>query len=183
MLHLPAELQPLSEKLTDALLEPVLAEWPTGDEGAKAGYTVAHQAERLGRVLIPALHEVLQNARIAYLFREDMKAGGRRKLGQASKVGAKVHFLTEHDFILELNWSAWRELTSEQRIALVDHELEHCDYDFETSRFTLRDHDVEEFGAIVRRWGLWQPTLERFGRDVSQALAQTELFASAPGGA
>ena len=36
-------------------------------------------------------------------------------------------------------------------------------------------HDVEEFSAIVEKWGLWMPDLERFGKVVTEA-SQMSLF-------
>jgi hypothetical protein len=40
----------------------------------------------------------------------------------------------------------------------------------------LLGHDVEEFHAIVSRWGLWKPDLKVFGNHVRNA-PQFELFA------
>jgi hypothetical protein len=75
--------------------------------------------------------------------------------------------------VLVFNWQAWAQLTPPQRIALVDHELAHCEQT--DAGWTMAGHDVEEFRSIVGRWGLWTPDLREFHTTASHA--QTDLFA------
>jgi hypothetical protein len=49
-----------------------------------------------------------------------------------------------------------------QREALVFHELCHIDYDAEKDKFGTRDHDVEEFGRVVSKYGLWRDDTKMF---------------------
>lgn len=169
-MQLPDLLRPHEAALVRALAaSPVMADWPEGE-----GYLVAESPEAVAAVLIPILHDHLRRpsvARIAYLFRETIKNAA----GKAGKAGAKLTYLADLDFTIEFNWTSWRSLTAEQRVALVDHELAHCAWDGEKERWALREHDIEEFRDIVQRWGLWHPALERFGKDV--IAAQTDLFA------
>jgi hypothetical protein len=163
---LPHALQPSFPKLVAALQVPDLASWPEGETIQEAT-----QYGGLSALLIDTLHPQLRSARFAYLYRETLERGGEIKLATVSKASAKVRFLTDLDFIVDVNWTAWRQLSGPQRLALVDHELCHCDRD-ENGRAVLIPHDVEEFGAIITRWGLWQPNLVRF----AQAMRQLDLF-------
>ena len=54
-------------------------------------------------------------------------------------------------------------LNHAQRLALLDHELCHVMGDTDTG-FTMRDHDIEEFNAVIERHGAWS-------RDVVEFLA------------
>jgi len=57
-----------------------------------------------------------------------------------------------------LNW--WRWATDEQRVAIVDHELMHCQYDLDTEKPSVRKHDFEGFVDEVQRHGAWDKRLE-----------------------
>lgn len=168
---LPKELHALSDAIERAALIPIGAAW---DEERKV--ESCEPARQIAFLLIPQLHEHLESAKIVYLFREDMKDRCRVKLGTAKKASAEVAYLTDYDFILTFNWTAWRTLLPSQRVALVDHELCHCGIDMEKGGYAMVPHDVEEFGSIVRRWGLWKPDLRNFGRDVAEAMGQGDLF-------
>lgn len=82
-------------------------------------------------------------------------------------------------FVIEIARDTWDELDRDQRTALLDHELCHCltDTDDETGQLILKlvSHDVEEFEAIVRRHGLWEPDLSSFGAAVAES-AQLRLI-------
>ena len=144
--------------------------WPEGERVLRA-----YGPELIAAVLIKAFHVHLRKRSIAYLWVERMSDGGMEKLGTASRAAAKVKFLAEVDFILTFNHTAWKVLSTDQRVALVDHELTHCTIDGESLAPLLVPHDVEEFGAIVRKYGLWKPDLKRFGL-VVDAVQQPSLF-------
>jgi predicted metallopeptidase len=176
-MDLPTILEPHRHSLESALAVAVPAIFADDDESVT--YRLADQPDAIARVLIRAIHNELLNASIVYLFRERTTSGKDQvKLGHASRAAGRLHFLTEHDFVLEFNWEAWRDLTAEQRVALVDHELCHCTMDDESGNYAMRPHDVEEFGEIVHRWGLWKSDLMQFGPVVRTAMAQTEMFAA-----
>lgn len=168
-LLLPDSLKGARAHLEKALGTPVEATWDPND-----GFRTADQARAIGRALIEQLHQDLVNARISYLFREDIS----KVWAKASKAGAKLAFLADIDFTIEFSWTTWLRLTAEQRIALVDHELCHCSRGDEGG-WVLIEHDVEEFNGIVHRWGLWRPSL----RNLKGAwdLAQIELPLDRPG--
>ncbi len=171
-LVLPAELGGVADKLTRAVREvEILGAWPED----KPAYVAAPQAEAIASPLIAALHTHLVNAKVAYLFREDMKRRGMVRLGVASKAGTKLVYLTGYDFVLDFNWSYWGKLSPVQRIALVDHELTHCVRGPEGEGWAVAAHDVEEFSSIVQRWGLWTPDLREFSKAAQRS--QIDLFA------
>jgi hypothetical protein len=146
----------------------VFAEWDENDS-----YREAEQPARIGRALVDAIHKHLANAKIGYLFREKMAEHDKTKLAKASKVGAKLAFYTDLDFLIEVNHEAWMTLSQEQRVALIDHELCHFGVEDDTkgdTRHLLLSHDVEEFEAIVKRWGFWKPDLTKFGVVVGEQL-------------
>lgn len=147
--------------------------WP--DDTA---FQKAEQAQAIGGVLVATLHRHLVGADIGYVFRENMATHDRTTLAKASKAGAKLGFFAGLDLCIDVNHTAWLTLSNEQRVALIDHEL--CHFGVEDTdkglRYALLSHDVEEFGAIVTRWGLWKPDLRAFGRVVAE---QAELFAQA----
>lgn len=163
--HLSPELQDAKTDLEIALKGNVRAIWPEGE-----AYLEAKQPREIAEALIDHLCPELQRARIAYLFREELAPKGEKvHLAHAAKASAKLAYLAEIDFVIEVNWSAYRTLTPAQRVALMDHELSHCSRDAERDKWVLLAHDVEEFSGVVRRHGLWKPDLQQFK-------AQLDLF-------
>lgn len=152
------------EKVTEKV--PLLAEWPEDEKMREAD-----QPRAMADVLIPAFHPEIQNAKIAYLFVQTMGSRNRTVAAKTALLSRKVKFLSEFDFCITFNWTIWKGLNPAQRAALVDHELEHCGV-ADDGRYISLSHDLEEFNAIVRRWGLWQEGLHQF---VEAARPQLEL--------
>lgn len=146
--------------------------WPHPDKVVDA-----KQPRAIAEAMIPALHPHLKDARIGYLWVEAMEKKGRIVLGKASVCNAKLRHYGEVDFLIEWNWSAWKELEPHQLAALVDHELMHCNLEEKKDevKAVMVSHDIEEFGPIVSRWGLWKPDLQQFAAHVQKAL-QLDLF-------
>lgn len=135
----------------------------------------AYGPEEIAKILIKQFHVGIRKCSIAYLWTENMGQGAKVTLGKAAKAPARWQFIAQVDFVLVFNHSAWRILTEEQKIALVDHELMHCDIDGEKDKAMIVPHDIEEFGLIVKRWGLWKPDLQSFG-DACVIARQGDLF-------
>jgi hypothetical protein len=117
--------------------------------------------------LIRAHHSHLTNAKIRLIERSpNWKVKGKLVFGTAKKASDLERALdgTDLDFIITINAEAfWSEtLTDTERAAILDHELCHCAYDFEKEEYFIRTHDVEEFGEIISRYGVWTPDLEAF---------------------
>ncbi len=134
--------------------------------------------------LIEKHHRHLRQASIrfawAYSWAED--ADGFITLGQAKKIGELERDATGVDFYLILNNAIWQELGEAERVALIDHELSHCEVCYDEKGeprrdvrdrivYRLRKHDFEGFGANVRRHGKNAPGWTSFAKQ-----AQLELF-------
>lgn len=149
-------------------------------------------------------HLVDGEARIDWLLKRDEKVkGGRQILGTAHmpKVQGDLNpcfvwmlariFRREPDFLIILDKRYWLESSARLREILVYHELTHCihktdgndepryDWD-ERPVWGLRGHDVEEFTAVVQRYGAWNVELETF-RDALNAHAEaTQISRGTP---
>jgi predicted metallopeptidase len=164
-LKLPEGLQFHEPAIAQALGVAVPGAWPEDER-----ILPAEQPQALGTVLVDALHRHLVDARIAWVFVKDKRERDVVRLGHAAKASTKVRFLAAVDYVIELNWTAWCTLSPAQRIAIVDHELCHCAGKDANGHWMERGHDVEEFGAIVGRWGLWKDDLKDFGRVVARQI-------------
>ena len=152
--------------------------WPQGEKVIEA-----RQPRAIAEALIPVLHPHLKGARIAYLWFEDNEKNGKTILGHASKANPKVRFFGDVEFLIEFNHTRWKKASPLQLAALVDHELMHCGVEEKDGeeRPVMIAHDIEEFGPIVSRWGLWKSDLKAFGEHVRQAY-QLDLFGGADSG-
>jgi len=121
-------------------------------------------------------HEHLEEARIALAFKIGTRASpeGVTSIGKAKKISDADKLLSDFDFLILLNEEFWssEEVDRSQRMALLDHELTHCQVKLDKQGEPVRDaagrpvwrirrHDVEEFHDVARRWGLWTSTLEK----------------------
>lgn len=158
-LQLPDILREYQDDLAQALRAPLLRSW---DETEK--FHEAEQPAAVGRVLIKAIHTHLANARIGYLYREKIERRGMLVWAQVSKAGGKLGYFSDLDFLMEINWTQWIALDQARRVALIDHELTHCERE-ETDageKYVVAPHDLEEFNSIARRWGSWRPSIAHF---------------------
>lgn len=112
----------------------------------------------IARTLIDDYHSDLEDAKIGFVFRsEASSSGGFSVLGHASKVSGQLRALLDFDFIIWLAKDVYERMDENYRMALIDHELCHCTIiDGEAK---MVHHDVEEFKAVIGRWGLWDATL------------------------
>jgi predicted metallopeptidase len=134
----------------------------------KLTYWKSEEIADIAEQLIASYHEHLAGETIIYLFRsEHSEEKGKITLGKARKITGLNAFLATKPieeepveppvlYVIEIAYDTWLKLTGPQRIALVDHELQHITPD------GLRAHDVEEFRAIVARHGMWKPDLKDF---------------------
>lgn len=166
-LTLPDELAKSHLALEHAVQALQPTTWPEGTKRLEAT-----QASLIAKALISKIHKDVRKAQVGYLFRERMQDRGMVKLATAKKANADLEYFAELDFVIDFNHEAWLQLTPIAKIALVDHELAHLGIDDEGG-FCLVPHDIEEFSAIVQRWGLWRPSLITFGHVCSQ---QVEIF-------
>lgn len=128
---------------------------------SEAPQSVIHTAEEL----IRQYHPDLEEAQIAFVMRsEPQKRGPRYILGSACKVPQKMQPYLEYDFLIWLSESDYTNMSDAEREALIDHELCHCSQNGDG--WTLLDHDIQEFAAIIARHGLWTTDLRRMDKAV-----------------
>lgn len=134
--------------------------------------------------LVAAHHDDLCDARIALAWNTAWQpdVDGRVTLGKCKKASDLDRELAEFDFVIILRREFWEHplATDLQRKALLDHELQHAtvtlDEDDEPRLdergrivYRIRKHDIEEFGAIVARYGLYKRDLQWFVAQVPKA--------------
>ena len=123
-------------------------------------------------------HTALIDAKIvlawALKWKEDKD--GHMKLGMCKKISDLEKELAKWDFIILLNRPYWNAFNDEQQRALLDHELCHAaplidektgeQKEDERGRkvWRIRKHDIEEFGGVVERNGLYKRDLEAFAQ-------------------
>lgn len=129
--------------------------------------------------LIGTHHMHLAEAKIALAWRMEWAedADKRLTLGQAKKGSDLDRELHDYDFVILLNHEAWNRagFDEQQREALIDHELCHCQVslsddgepredEYGRTVWRIRKHDIEEFKDVVARHGLYTHSLEEFAR-------------------
>lgn len=128
-------------------------------------YSFADEVEDVAIQVICKSHQFLRDARIKYLFRSGKwEKGEKVVLGQAKLASEDTRFIADFDFVIIINFDAWNKANEKQRLALVDHELSHCDFtedDEGNRKWKTACHDVEEFTAVVYRHGLWADDLQK----------------------
>ena len=145
------------------------------------------QIAPLAKNLIGNHHPHLHNIRIEYVFREKAASkGGRTVLGTARLVrGLTAMFATpgatdtdDNDFfVIELAEDTWALLSNDRRLALLDHELSHCQVAMDPNsgevKLSIRPHDVEEFSGVLARHGLWKEDVEDFVKSLGKKQLQS----------
>ena len=133
-------------------------------------------------------HLVDGEATIDFIFRTSEKISqGRRVLGTMCmpRVDGQLKDLFDWlledklgrwpDFLMILDWEFWADEASDlEREALVYHELCHAVHAVNHSTGELRftrdgtpiwgivGHDIEEFNAVIRRYGAWKADIRHF---------------------
>ncbi len=134
-------------------------------------------AAALAAPLIAAHHPHLESVKIAYLFKvapvppkPPKRAGKKLTLAKTAKVSARWQVLMEEGYVFAIlfDYQLWQDLLSHQQRALVDHELCHCGMDADGAY--LKQHDVEEFRAILDRHGFWKDDVAQFAETVQEQL-------------
>jgi len=131
-------------------------------------YASAENVENEAKGLIPLYHPELATARFKYVFVDKASVkNGKPVRGKVRRITGVLEFLTEADFLMEIALDQWNELADTQRKALIDHLLEACtgeedDNDGGAMKWSVREPDVQEFAAILRRHGAWNDDLAAF---------------------
>jgi hypothetical protein len=132
-------------------------------------YEPGDAIQRVAQTLISAHHPELVEARVTYLFTDKpFKVKGREVAGKVTKTSPLHEYLLEVDFIIEVSTELWQDMPDQKRMALIDHLLERC-YNSnadgegdEEPKWRVREPDVQEFGTILSRHGVWHDGLRDF---------------------
>lgn len=143
--------------------------------------------ERLVRTCEEFVHLREGEPNILILFRGTAKVkAGRTVLGECMMPSVQGSLRTMFewlmiqkfgyfpDFLIILDRDFWFAIDDTGREALMFHELMHADQatdQFGAPRFSketglpvwrIRGHDIEEFNAVVKRYGAWLPDIQSF---------------------
>lgn len=150
-------------------------------------YWEASEVRDIAETLIPEWHGRLRDLSIVYLFQKKaQKDGDTVQLGKAARKSKKDQIVaeilgSECHFVLTISWDTWKYMDNDKKVALVDHELTHCETDYNEDgdlKLKIRKHDIEEFHEIIERRGLWNVGLENT-KKVLDGL-QLDLFHERP---
>lgn len=107
---------------------------------------------------MPELRYIAESrVRIVFLTSELEKTrGGRAVLGQCETVPEKFRWRIPYDFMITVFSPNVERLSRKQLRILLFHELLHVgiEEDGNEEKYFVREHDYEEFRAIIRRYGL-----------------------------
>lgn len=161
---------------------------------------IGHGMYQLLDDLVAAHHEELRDARIALAWNTSWKpdVDGRLVLGKCKRASDLDRELAAFDFVILLLHGFWTHqgVTTLQRTALLDHELSHATLKLDErgepvvdergrNVYRTRKHDIEEFAAIVERYGTYTRDLEVFARaikrDAARPFVPCDLCRETPG--
>jgi hypothetical protein len=131
-------------------------------------YGTAELVETMATGLIPLFHPELATARFKYVFVDKAsQKNGKPVRGKVRRITGILDFLIDTDFLMEIALDCWNEMQDSQRKALIDHLLESCtgeenEEDGGAMKWGVREPDVQEFAAILRRHGAWHEDLAAF---------------------
>lgn len=134
---------------------------------------------RLDR-LIAAYHPHLRDARLEVQMRDKAQANSGSVAWAEVDTADNDAEARAFDFTVWFAADVWAKLDETQRDALADHELYHCQYD-EAGKPTLVPHDIQEFNAIIARYGLWWPDADETRRALQQQPRQGQEENEMPG--
>lgn len=138
---------------------------------------IGHPMYCLLEELVDLYHKELQHAWIglAWCTSWNPDVDGRVTLGKCKKASDLDREMAEFDFIILLRKSFWLDerVSPLQRRARLDHELCHASLKLDANGepvtdernryvYRTRKHDLEEFTAIVERYGTWTHDIEAF---------------------
>ena len=132
----------------------------------------ANDVETIARRLVGQYHPHLREAAIRAYFRPKARkvhqkvvvADIRLPSPLITAIAADLEFAV--DYIITVGLDRWATIPDEKRGPWIDHELCHAaGRDPETEKWTLCAHDIEEFEAVVPRWGTtWRKDLDSFAK-------------------
>ncbi|KJS23134.1 MAG: hypothetical protein VR72_02920 [Clostridiaceae bacterium BRH_c20a] len=158
-----------------------------------SNFKKAPEVEAIALELISQFHPHLKDA-VDKLDFYKRYGGGVDWAGKCKKCTSFERHLTSKMFFVFINDDVWTRMNSNQREALVDHELCHIlrrkgefinhetrEVEFrwankeDPDNWYIREHDVEEFSDVIYRHGLWETGIEKFAVAVRKASHQMTI--------
>lgn len=141
---------------------------PLFDGEEEPEFIVAPEVEEIAHRLLKSQEELsfladeIEAGRVAVAYLFETKEFDPTKdtvkhntLGKAHKAPGIWLTLSGYGAVIQIRRWFWDRLTVSQREALVMHELLHVLVS--EGKVKLRPHDIEEFGAVLRRYGSYLP--------------------------
>jgi Putative phage metallopeptidase len=135
----------------------------TNQKETESSYSIADESVTV--VLKDILREYpemewLANFTPVFLYaHKDKTKNGRRVLGTTKVFSDKDYLLHGYDYMVTISQIFWFAYP-EKRKALMYHELSHLFFDEEANKLTIVGHDIEEFYAVIKRFGDWNKQVE-----------------------
>ncbi len=143
-----------------------------------ADYIPNDEAAAIAADLIPKYHPRLSGLKISHLLnvkqppkptkkpKKQPRQGKKITIAKCSKVSKKTQALAEQDihFVIEYDSLIWDAMDIKQKTATVDHELGHAGSDADGTY--MINHEIEDFGFVLRRYGFWKSDIEKFAQTV-----------------
>jgi hypothetical protein len=140
------------------------------------------EATLICKFVIETYRPDLRGYKIAVVMQKDVPpANGRGRLGTATRLPRKIHFISTVHAIVTVDFGEWCMLTDQDRQRLIHHELEHLHQNDDRNGLVLLGHDFEDFISVIQLYGLRSES-ERFSTDgqcaevLEQWSAQLELL-------
>jgi predicted metallopeptidase len=130
----------------------------------------------LAEAVIKKYRPELADTEIVYIMREKAgKKGNKVVIATARKVATKENVVHSFEgkpdvtFVVEIGADAWKELSPQQREAVMHHELCHCGFDDKEDggpEPAVIQHDIEEFSAVVDAHGFYMKDIADFATKI-----------------
>lgn len=105
----------------------------------------------------------LKNFRVAYLFKKEMTGDAK---GKATVLSGINRLLSGFDAHIVICYETWKQMTDNQRNAIVAHEMTHIDISENGDKLKIREHDLEEFSTIAAKFGKWNSAIAKFSEQL-----------------
>lgn len=138
---------------------------PQDSDFGSAEFMTDNELNSLGKMLIYSKPTLAHLKGLEIHFRWKRKGG--QFAGKCVKTSGLVRDYSEADFVIWLGADNCQGMTKHQVEALLFHELCHAGRD-ENGNRTIIKHDMEEFVAVVREYGLVSPSIRAMNTAMKQ---------------
>ena len=120
--------------------------------------------------VLPNWHPELKGYAIAYIGKPKLGTrAGKSIMAKIRRASPLESFLSGFEIVLMIDTDTWENLEIPQRTALLDHEFCHVTVELDKAgneKLVMVGHDLEEFGDVVRRHGVWLPDIGQFAQQL-----------------